>query len=62
MAGEANKLETGGQTMISDEDLTPELQRFAEEELGETDESRVDALARLNQLLDAFSDSNGNIN
>ncbi|XP_029826898.2 alpha-tocopherol transfer protein-like isoform X1 [Ixodes scapularis] len=38
--------------MISDEDLTPELQRIAEEELGETDESRVDALARLNQLLD----------
>ncbi|KAG0429080.1 hypothetical protein HPB47_023987 [Ixodes persulcatus] len=49
---EANKQEAGGQTMISDEDLTPELRRIAEEELGETDQSRVDALARLNQLLD----------
>lgn len=36
----------------SDEDLPAELQRIAYEELGETDQGRVEALARLNQLLD----------
>uniref|UniRef100_V5HG72 Putative tocopherol alpha transfer protein n=1 Tax=Ixodes ricinus TaxID=34613 RepID=V5HG72_IXORI len=36
----------------SDEDLPAELQRIAFEELGETDQGRADALARLNQLLD----------
>ncbi|CAN7980939.1 unnamed protein product [Ixodes pacificus] len=36
----------------SDEDLPAELQRIAYEELGETDQGRADALARLNQLLD----------
>uniref|UniRef100_A0A131Y162 Putative phosphatidylinositol transfer protein sec14 n=1 Tax=Ixodes ricinus TaxID=34613 RepID=A0A131Y162_IXORI len=36
----------------SDEDLPAELQRIADEELGETDQGRADALARLNQLLD----------
>ncbi|CAN7980936.1 unnamed protein product [Ixodes pacificus] len=35
-----------------DEDLPAELQRIAYEELGETDQGRADALARLNQLLD----------
>uniref|UniRef100_A0A6B0V662 Putative phosphatidylinositol transfer protein sec14 n=1 Tax=Ixodes ricinus TaxID=34613 RepID=A0A6B0V662_IXORI len=36
----------------SDQDLPAELQRIAYEELGETDQGREDALARLNQLLD----------
>ncbi|EEC17737.1 phosphatidylinositol transfer protein SEC14, putative [Ixodes scapularis] len=36
----------------SDGDLPAELQRIAYEELGETDQGRADALARLNQLLD----------
>uniref|UniRef100_V5IJ95 Putative tocopherol alpha transfer protein n=1 Tax=Ixodes ricinus TaxID=34613 RepID=V5IJ95_IXORI len=36
----------------SDDDLPSELQRIADEELGETDQGRADALARLNQLLD----------
>ncbi|CAN7980940.1 unnamed protein product, partial [Ixodes pacificus] len=35
-----------------DEDLPAELQRIADEELGETDQGREDALARLNHLLD----------
>ncbi|KAM7313814.1 uncharacterized protein ISCGN_003601 [Ixodes scapularis] len=36
----------------SDGDLPAELQRIVCEELGETDQGRADALARLNQLLD----------
>ncbi|CAN7939374.1 unnamed protein product [Ixodes hexagonus] len=37
---------------VGGENLPPELRRIAEEELGETDHGRADALARLNQLLD----------
>ncbi|KAG0429081.1 hypothetical protein HPB47_023988 [Ixodes persulcatus] len=52
-APRANKLQVGGEAMrASDGGLPAELQRIAYEELGETDQGRVDALARLNQLLD----------